>query len=81
MKALRAMLTRQFSALPAADPPLEPLPYITLAYALSLVMSCVCYRSNDPMTKERAEQVYEKLMGNYSRWDDDEFGEVIRCSH
>ncbi len=57
MKASRTMLARRFPALPDADPPLDALPYITPqtnAYALSLVMSCVCYSVNDPMTKGRA---------------------------
>ncbi len=59
LKALDVMLQRKFPALPAADPPLETLPYIihqTVAYAISLVMSCVCYACNDPMTKGRVDQ-------------------------
>ncbi len=58
LKALDVMLRRRFPALPAADSPLETLPYFTrqtVAYALSLVMSCVCYACNDPMTKARAD--------------------------
>ena len=57
LKASRTMLARKFPALPDADPPLAALPYITpqtCAYALSLVMSCVCYSVSDPMTKGRA---------------------------
>ena len=64
------MLQRKFPALALADPPLETLPYITrqtVAYALSLVMSCVCYACNDPMTKGRADQLYEKLMAHYGK--------------
>jgi hypothetical protein len=70
LKAAGGVLARQFPALPDADPSLEPMHYITrqtLAYALSLVMSCVCYSSNDPMTKGCAEQVYKKLLDNYSK--------------
>ncbi len=76
LKALNAMLQRRFLALPAADPPLQTLPYITrqtVAYALSAVMSCVCYACSDPMTKGRADQLYEKLMAGYGKMDDNQF--------
>jgi hypothetical protein len=48
MKTLRLMLSRRFPALPVADLPLGELPFITrqtqtLSYALSLVISSVCY--------------------------------------
>ncbi len=51
MKSFRTMLARRFPALPDADPPLDELPYFThqtVAYALSLVKSCVCYSVNNP---------------------------------
>ena len=76
MKASRTMMARRFPALPAADPPLEALPYITpqtVAYALSLVMSCVCYSVNAPLTKGRAAQLYEKILANYSPLTDKQF--------
>ena len=59
---------------------MEPLHYITrqtLANALSLVMSCVCYSYNDPMTRGRSDQVYQKLIANYSKSDDDQFVELL----
>jgi hypothetical protein len=74
------MLQRRFPALPAADPPLQTLPFITrqtVAYALSLVMSCVCYACNDPMTKSRADRLYEKLMASYGKLDDNQFQEIL----
>jgi hypothetical protein len=83
MKASRTMLARRFPALPDADPPLEALPYITpqtVAYALSLVMSCVCYSVNDPMTKGRAAQLYEKVLANYSKLSDKEFQSSLRAN-
>ena len=83
MKASRSMMARRFTALPHADPPLDELPYITrqtVAYALSLVMSCVCYSVNDPMTKGRATQIYEKTLANYSRLSDKEFQNVLRAN-
>jgi hypothetical protein len=64
-KALRLMLSRRFPALPAADPPLRELPYITrqtVSYALSLVISSVCYTYNDNMVKGRPDQLYEKIL-------------------
>jgi hypothetical protein len=76
LKALDVILQRKFPALPFADLPLQTLPYITrqtVANALSLVMSCVCYACNDPMTKGRADQLYEKLMAHYGKLDDDQF--------
>ena len=57
------------------------MPYITrqtVAYALSLVMACVCYSYNDTMTKGRADQVYEKLLNNYSKTEEEPFGELLR---
>jgi hypothetical protein len=83
MKASRTMLARRFPALPDADPPLEALPYITtqtVAYALSLVMSCVCYSVNDPMTKGRAAQLYEKILANYSKLTDKQFQNALRAN-
>ena len=83
MKASRTMLARRFPALPDADPPLEALPYITtqtVAYALSLVMSCVCYSVNDPMTKGRAAQLYEKILANYSKLTDKQFHDTLRAN-
>ena len=83
MKASRTMLARRFPALPDADPPLEALPYITtqtVAYALSLVMSCVCYSVNDPMTKGRAAQLYEKILANFSRLTDKQFHDKLRAN-
>ena len=83
MKASRTMMARRFTALPDADPPLDALPYITpqtLAYALSLVMSCVCYSVNDPMTKGRAAQVYEKILANYSKLSDKEFQNELQAN-
>jgi hypothetical protein len=80
LKALHVMLQRRFPALPAAEPPLETLPYITrqtVAYALSLVMLCVCYAFNDPMTKGRADQLYENVMAGYGKLDDDQFQEIL----
>jgi hypothetical protein len=80
LKALDVILQRRFPALPAADPRLETLTYITrqtVAYALSLVMSCVCYAYNDPMTEGRADQLYEKLMAGYGKLDDDQFQEIL----
>ena len=70
LKSLRTMLAKRFPALPDADTPLESMPYITrqtVAYALSLVVACVCYSYNDTMTKGRSDQVYEKLLNNYSK--------------
>jgi hypothetical protein len=83
MKSSRTMLARRFPALPIADPPLDELPYIThqtVAYAFSLVMSCVCYSFNDPMTKGHASQVYEKILANYSKLSDKEFQNVLRAN-
>ena len=59
VKAARFVLTRakRFPALPDADLPLARLPYVTpqtLAYAISLVLSAVCYSSTDIMTKGKA---------------------------
>ncbi len=71
LKSAQTMLARRFPALPDADPPLDALPYITqqtVAYALSLVISCVCYSVNDPMTKGRAPHVYRNL---WQRWQSD----------
>ncbi len=62
-------------------PPLLALPYVTrqtVAYALSLVMSCVCYACHDPMTKGRAAQLYEKLLAHYGKLDDDQFKELLK---
>ena len=56
-KAAVTMMSRRFPALPDADPLLSRLPYVTprtLAYALSLVLSAVCYSSTDIMTKGKA---------------------------
>ena len=83
MKASRTLLARRFPALPDADPPLEALPYITtqtVAYALSLVMSCVCYSVSDPMTKGRAGQVYEKFMADFSKLSDKDFQDILRAT-
>jgi hypothetical protein len=83
MKASRTMLARRFPALPDADPPLDALPYITpqtMAYALSLVMSCVCYSVSDPMTKGRAGQVYEKIMADFSKLSDKDFQDILRAN-
>ncbi len=80
LKSARTMLARRFLALPYAHPPLDALPYITqqtVAYALSLVISCVCYSVNDPMTKGRAAQVYEKILANYSKLSAKEFQNVL----
>ena len=65
LKAARAMLSRRFPFLPNADPPLAALPYITpqtVSYALSAIISYVCYAANDPMTMGSAELVYKKLI-------------------
>ena len=56
LKGLRSMLGKRFPALPDAEPPLGALPYITrqtVSYALSLVISCVCYAYNDTMIRGR----------------------------
>ena len=80
VKALRLMLSRRFPALPAADPPLRELPYITrqtLSYALSLVISSVCYTFNDNMIKGRPDQLYEKILAGYNKLDDNLFTEIL----
>ena len=81
LKGLRLMLGRRFPALPDADPPLGALPYITrqtVSYALSLVISCVCYAYNDTMIKGRPDQLYEKIIASYSEITDDDFMEILR---
>ena len=80
LKGLRSMLRRRFPALPNAEPPLGELPYITrqtLSYALSLVISCVCYAYNDTMIKGRPDQLYEKIIASYSELNDDDFMEIL----
>ena len=57
MKAARTLLTKKFPALPDAETPLERISYITrqtVAYALSLVASSVCYHASDVMNKGRS---------------------------
>jgi hypothetical protein len=83
LKSARTMLARRFPALPDADPPLDALPYITpqtVAYALSIVMSCVCYSVTDPMTKGRAAQLFEKILENYSKLSAMEYQDILRAS-
>ena len=80
LKGLRTMLRRRFPALPNAEPPLGELPYITrqtLSYALSLVISCVCYAYNDTMIKGRPDQLYEKIIASFSELNDDDFMEIL----
>jgi hypothetical protein len=61
---------------------LAALQYITpqtVYYALSTVISCVCCAANDPMTRGRAEPVYENLIGNYGgKFTSAEFADLIR---
>ena len=64
LKALDVMLQRKFPALPLAEPPLLALPYITrqtVAYALSLVMSCVCYACNEGPRRSIVREVDDSL--------------------
>jgi hypothetical protein len=80
LKSARTMLARRFPALPDADPPLDALPYITpqtVAYALSLVMLCVCYSVADPMTKGRAAQLFKKILENYSKLSAKEYQDIL----
>ncbi len=69
VKAARTLLATKIPALPEAEAPLERLPYITpqtIANALSLVISAVCYGRSDSMTKVRAELLYEKIYAELS---------------
>jgi hypothetical protein len=50
-------------------------PSINLVYTIYRV----CYSVNDPMTKGRASQVYEKILANYSKLSDKEFQQVLRA--
>jgi hypothetical protein len=62
---------------------LDALPYITpqtVAYALSLVMLCVCYSVADPMTKGRAAQLFKKILENYSKLSAKEYQDILRAS-
>lgn len=80
LKGLRSMLGKRFPALPDAEPPLGALPYITrqtVSYALSLVISCVCYAYNDTMIRGRPDQLYEKIIASYSELTDDDFMEIL----
>jgi hypothetical protein len=66
--------------LPDAEQPLDCIPYITrqtVAYALSLVVFCVCYSVTDTMTKGRAPALYEKKYDDFSRFDDKEFYDLL----
>jgi hypothetical protein len=49
-------------SMPDADSSLDRIPYMsrqTVAYALSLVISRVCYLASDIMTKGRQDELYE----------------------
>ena len=73
-KAAVTMMSKRFPALPRGlddiGSPLPRLPYVTpqtLAYALSLVLSAVCYSSTDIMTKGKAALQYEKLVDDFTK--------------
>ena len=75
-----AMLSKRFPAVPDADVPLGPLPYITrqtVAYALSLVVSAVSYSRTCILTKGRAPMLYEKLYDELAKMTDDVFNEEL----
>ena len=79
-KACRAMLVKRFPALPHAETPLESLPYITrqtISYALSLVISSVCFHISDIMTKGRPEKQYERLCADLAQLSDEDFNGLI----
>ena len=79
-KACRAMLVKRFPALPHAETPLESLPYITrqtISYALSLVISSVCFHISDIMTKGRPEKQYERLCADLAQLSDEDFTGLI----
>ncbi len=81
MKAARNLPDRKFPPLPDSVPPLAALPYITpqtIVYALSTVISCVCYTANDNMTRGRQEILYEKLMADYDQFNPEDFAELLR---
>ncbi len=83
MKAARFVLTRAkrlFPALPDAESPLDRNPYITrqtVAYALSLVVSAVCYSRTDPTTKALAPKLNEKLYVEMTKLTDEEFEQIL----
>ena len=73
-KAAVTMMSKRFPALSRdlddIGAPLPRLPYVTpqtLAYALSLVLSAVCYSSTDIMTKGKAALQYEKLVDDFTK--------------
>ncbi len=81
-KACMTLLAKRFSALPDAEPPLVKL-YVTpqtLANALSLVISDVCYYSTDIMIKGKASLLYESLREYFAKMDQEEFTKDLIAS-
>ena len=50
----------------------------TISFALSTVISCVCYTANDTMTRGHHETVYDKLMADFDKFTPEEFAELLR---
>lgn len=79
-KACMTMMAKRFPALPETDPPLAKLPYVTpqtLAYALSLVVTAVCYSSTDIMTKGKAPLLYERLREDFAKVEQEDFNSEL----
>jgi hypothetical protein len=49
----------------------------TLAYAISLSVSCICYICNDDANKGRADEVYEKALSDLELMSDEEFAPLL----
>lgn len=49
----------------------------TLAYAISLSVSCICYICNDDANKGRADEVYEKALRDLELMSDEEFAPLL----
>ena len=77
------IMAKRFPTLVGGDAELEgasDVPYITrhtMAYAISLTVSCLYYAINDESNKGRAEEVYDKTLRDLEQMTNDAFTDLL----
>ena len=83
VKNVESIKTKTFPILDGGNAEMEgasDVPYITrhtMAYAISLTVSCLCYAINDESNKGRADEVYDKALRDLEQMTDVAFTELL----
>ena len=77
-KSMTKMLSQTFPALDEDEAPLPLVTRETFAYAMTLGIWCVCFKSDDDMFKGRPEAYYEKALKDLQGLGDEQWESLLK---